>query len=482
MASVTGGPSLASSVSAARKSAYGLIDDLRILTEPSRHPEEPIGTTSIVLNILQSTMGVGILSLAMTLAYAGIAVGITFFLFFCGISLYAVRLLLRALRATGTTNCEDLARACGGTKGAVWARSTVFCLCLVALTAFLVTMKAFLWLVFRQLLSESAWHSFTSHGGSHNLLMIAAVVVIDFPLSLTRRIDTLARTSALGVCCIFYFVVLSVVYMVQNAPGGVSDLHCHELDHDDSPLGGIVWAHGSVGDVLSAFSIVSASFCCVFSVFPIWSEVTLAEDTASSEAKVGRAIGMALPAVAIIYAAAALSGYLVWREVSPRASSILACYPTSHPAVCACYIGMILTLLCTYPVVCFAARMSIASLVYDGSPADMPAVHHWGLTIFLVALTTGIACLTSSLGQVMSIGSSLTTPSVCYLIPAFCFLKSRTMKPHPDDGSDGGESSSSSEVESLSGPELSVAGGWAVVVIGVVCQIAMLLGVVLQLA
>eukprot|EP01065_Artemidia_motanka_P018357 TRINITY_DN2166_c0_g5_i1.p1 TRINITY_DN2166_c0_g5~~TRINITY_DN2166_c0_g5_i1.p1 ORF type:complete len:602 (+),score=181.29 TRINITY_DN2166_c0_g5_i1:71-1807(+) len=487
-------------IGSVKRVATSIVEDLMTLNEPGKHadPDRPINPISITFNLIQSTCGVGILSLATTFAYSGIIIASGAFIAVGIITYHSIKLLLDALLLTGATSYENLGERCIGPPGRIGVQSCVFGLCFMALCAYLVSLKAFVWLVLEQIVPDDHWQHFTDHGGSKNTLMVGAVLLIVLPLSLTRRIDALARTSIIGFFCVLFFVGLSTYYLGHYAKDGVDGLVCHERDDDsdNSPTGmSLRYVHFTPIKILSALSIIGASFACHFTVFPAYREARVAEPEDRAAKKVLGATALAMILVTPLYILAAFSGYYVWRDIAPKASSVLACYPTSEAAVAICYVGMSVTLISAYPLVCFSTRYTLATVVFrGGDPGDLSYPRHAAITIALAASSTGVSCLTDSLGTVLSVGSAFFTPGVCYILPALCFINARKMALRNHDDEEGVTPSGYSEldggVEDGCGgllqhrrtvTEGSAVGGYVLLAIGIVFQIGMITGSMLNL-
>eukprot|EP01062_Namystynia_karyoxenos_P067377 TRINITY_DN61309_c0_g1_i1.p1 TRINITY_DN61309_c0_g1~~TRINITY_DN61309_c0_g1_i1.p1 ORF type:complete len:582 (+),score=150.74 TRINITY_DN61309_c0_g1_i1:94-1839(+) len=414
-----------------RRAAASVVSDVLTLNDPSKHadPDHPISAVSITFNLVQSTCGVGILSLATTFAYGGVVVAAVLFCLVATLTYHSIKLLLDALLRTGKQSYETLGEHCLGAPGRRAVQFCVLGICLTGLAAYLVSLKAFIWLVFKQVIPSDAWKHFTDNGGSKDTLLLACVILLILPLSLTRNIDALARTSLIGIFCIVYFVVLSVYYMGHYAQDGIGGLHCHEIDDPskDRPTDDVKLFNNGVFEILSAFAIVGASFACQFTVFPVYREARIPETERQAAKKIARSSAAAMLIVTPLYLLAAFAGYYVWRQVAPKASSVLACYDTAVPAVAVAYVGMSITMICAFPLVCFSARYTLATIVLGDSDEEISTARHAAMTIGVVGSVTVVASVTDSLGTVLSIGSALSTPGSCFILPALCFLKARRM-------------------------------------------------------
>ena len=328
-------------------------DETSTFLEPSLHatPGKPIHMASVTFNILQSAMGVGILSLAATFQYCGV-IGAVLLILLCAVaSLYSIRLLLSALVLSGEQSYEGLGEYCFGKKGKAWVQAMLVGCSMVALSCFLVPLKAFIFDFLQNILSENAFDSFKDHGGSENTCLAVALVLVIIPVSLLRKIDKLWFTSFLGIFFIMFFTVVSFVYAFWLGP--LDDRECYEIKKSDdsgsgsandtayTPTDSMVMFGSKPAELMQAISIIACSYCCQFTIFPVFREVSIAEGKVAAVKKVERSGLLSMAIASVIYVIAALSGYSTWREVSKEPSSILACYEPSQPFITMCYFGMV---------------------------------------------------------------------------------------------------------------------------------------------
>eukprot|EP00756_Hemistasia_phaeocysticola_P037870 Hpha_TRINITY_DN16724_c0_g9::TRINITY_DN16724_c0_g9_i1::g.78635::m.78635/K13576/SLC38A3, SNAT3; solute carrier family 38 (sodium-coupled neutral amino acid transporter), member 3 len=470
--------------SSMKRVASSVMDEVLTLRDPTRHAddyEHEISTWSISFNLVQATCGVGILSLAATFAYAGVLLGIGVFVMTGWVTRMSVKLLLHAAILTGTSSFEALGEKCFGMRGKAAVQAFLLLMTQVGLCAYLVAVKAFVWLLLEQFLPDPQREWCEENGGCANYVLCATVLVMVLPLSLSRRLGALAGASLLGSACVLFFVGLSVTYLVTDVSGRLGAVECHELHRaPQQPMD--FFSPMSGAGVFRAVAIVGASFACQFTVLPVYREVRVAEADHQASAKILRATSAAMGVVVPVYLVAAFSGYCVWRDLADKASSTLACYPPSNVAVAVCYLGMIVSLLCAFPLMCFSARFTLATIFLSRRriEADLPFLYHFSLTAAIVGASTTTACLTDSLGLVLSVGSALSTPGVCYILPALCYLRavSDSRKTEEDLSPSRGESSSVEDsLLDVGGHIVGVpSSGYAMLIFGIISQVCMLYG------
>ena len=419
----------------------GFADDISVLLEPTLHTEDvdgghPIRTGAIAFNLLQSTMGVGILSLSGAVSQTGIVISSVLLIILSIAAVLSVTLLMKsaALQIKRTAresprrdvSFESLAFYCFGTIGSATVQFSLIGMCLVAMTSFLVPLKSFLYLIF----SEFSW--FKDQGGQPNSCLLIALLVVIVPLSMMKRVDKLWITSMMGVLFILTFVVVSTAYTfyykLTDKTVVCRDGHKSPDPHESYkifPSGGT----DSIAVVLSAISIIMSTFICQLSIFPMFKEVILNESITSSSLKMIKSTKIAITGVFFLYLTAATSGYILWKSISEKPSSILACYDPSIPLIAVVYIGMSFSLMFSFPLVLFSARQSIISLIHSGdkehseSKLVLSTNKHILMTMMIVVPVTGVAMVVSSLSSVLGVGGSFFAPLLSFVLPAACFLK-----------------------------------------------------------
>eukprot|EP01059_Diplonema_ambulator_P017153 TRINITY_DN29136_c0_g1_i1.p1 TRINITY_DN29136_c0_g1~~TRINITY_DN29136_c0_g1_i1.p1 ORF type:complete len:531 (+),score=134.31 TRINITY_DN29136_c0_g1_i1:36-1595(+) len=431
----------------------GIVGDVGLLLDAeSRAGDEdeellPLRTEAVVFNLANTTMGVGILSLAATFDDAGLIIG-PFIMVACAVVTYiSVALMVRVINtgrvpsdSTHVPTMEAMAEYCLSTPGRLWVQMVLVLICLGTLVAYLVSVKSLLYEGLKELSPSYFENTLSDYYVNSNTVMLLSATLVALPLSLLRRIDGLWFTSLLSILSIVYFVVMSIVYMAHHLPRDSKE-PCHELvnkDHDD-PINSTPSSDASLypsggADLLQAFSIISMSYICQLTVFPIMKELTKGQRGGGSDNPVRDAARQLLTATwitmiiaCVMYTLAGISGYVTWQNVTSRPSTILACYPTSLWPVTLVYFCMTLCLLFSFPLICFTCRMTIVNMVYpDGKELD--TLHHVGLTFVIAVPCAMTAVLASSLTTVLSVVSALTSPSLCFLLPGVCYTKASLME------------------------------------------------------
>ncbi|KAJ9459552.1 hypothetical protein DIPPA_32078 [Diplonema papillatum] len=476
--------------------ASTFMDQTKALLDPAEHTREhkSIHIATVVFNLLQSSMGVSILSLAACMAWLGAGLGIIMFLVMGVATYFSVALILETavilrnessepgptgeqddddveLREDDDRFCsfEAMGERCYGKKGGILMKLCLVAVCLVAMTAFLVPLKAFVYLVLH---NNFPW--FRNLGANANDCLLVCLGCLIVPLSLMRNIGALWFTSLLGVVFVGAFTVVSVGYTIHYNITG-QDPDCHDLDDSSSSGGGaapaalfsgllgdfaddfvdglrFAAANDSSGDggsdvsraghsfawfrfrfteLVSAIGVISSSMICQITILPIFAELKIVDGDVGGAAKLLKATGYAMMVCTSMYLAASLSGYDLWLSMSPKPSSILACYKPDNALIIAVYAGMSFSLMFAFPLVLFSCRRSIKDLFW-GEQKQLSFPEHVAVSLLIMTPVTVIAMVSTSLSTVIGIGGSFASPPLAFVIPCACYIKAFEIAHSPE--------------------------------------------------
>ena len=195
------------------------VEDVSTLLGAERYDEDrvakPLHTIAVVFNLCNTTMGVGILSLAATYSYAGLVFGPIIMIVCAATTHLSVVLMVRVINSnrvpcdyTRVPTMEGMAEYALGKKGRLWVQSVLIAICLGTLVAYLVSIKGLLYEGVQQVLPDHTFNTLKNNHFNKNTSMLAGLVIVALPLSFLRRIDGLWFTSFLSVLSILYFVVV----------------------------------------------------------------------------------------------------------------------------------------------------------------------------------------------------------------------------------------------------------------------------------
>eukprot|EP01063_Lacrimia_lanifica_P012730 TRINITY_DN1941_c0_g5_i1.p1 TRINITY_DN1941_c0_g5~~TRINITY_DN1941_c0_g5_i1.p1 ORF type:complete len:567 (+),score=212.94 TRINITY_DN1941_c0_g5_i1:51-1751(+) len=435
--------SVGSSVKESLQKTHDVLDDIATLmdAENNRHegPTKPLATSAVVFNLANTTMGVGILTLATTFQDAGLVAG-PILMVLCAIcTYYSVMMLIKVINICrvpskdeqGVPSIEEVAEYCLGWWGKCWIQLVLVMICVGTLIAYLVSVKSLFYSGLIHLISENAKHTIEDHGFTQQTSMLVILILLCLPLSLLRRLDGLWFTSFLSVVSILYFVIITLVHYANNGPEFCDELHRANGTHGvELPAGPANIAPPSFRGLLDAFNIISVSYICQLTVVPIQKELVKGQmygdervPYKAAKMQMSRAMLITMLIALCLYSGAGFGGYLTWRQLTSLPSTILACYNPDTTSIVVVFFCMTAVLAFSYPLIAFTARCTIAHLFWPGE--ELNTVKHVGVTLGIVGVSTTVAYFATKLTTVISLLSALCTPSLCFLLPGVWYTVAR---------------------------------------------------------
>ena len=330
-------------------------------SKPSPRPSEGASLASGVFNLLNTTIGGGILGLPYAFRGCGILVGIGYQCLFGAMTLHALRLLLLSLRYAPVRSYEELARSALGVKGWYAYNIAAFSNCYGACVSYLIVVAD----VVPHLLVEMGGHVDRS-----TVLLVTAVCII-FPLSSLRSFSALqyASTAAILIYIAFAAALVSLSLQSWTSPPE-PPAALVKLD----PLA-MVRAAG-----ISAFA-----YQCATSLFPIYQE--LRDPT---ELRMTTIAAVAIVITAVIYCVVGVSAYSFFGE-RLRGDILLNLAELPGLSFQLLRLAFALSVCFTYPTLHFAARRSLDQMLFQSSEGNAPPARLLIETICIVGSTLGIA-------------------------------------------------------------------------------------------
>jgi len=389
---------------------------------PLQRRRPRVSVLSAVWNLTNTVMGIGMLSLAGTMAQAGVVASTSFIFVFAAITIVSVMLLVDGAIDTQAKSYEELARITAGAAGERYVQVALLGSIASACVGFLVSVKDLAGFAASAL---SGMADDSKHSDELLLMLVAAVVV---PMSLLRSLDAMQVTSFLSVLCLVWFVGVSSL----AAPFAIgNEWACAKLPEqiiDRSPM----IMPQTLNGLLTALSIIMSSFVCQTSVFPIWTEMREGDASHglpvhSTRRRFKTAVLVTVGLCTAFYLAAGLSGYLSWASAVLSVDLVVQCYDPQSWYVLFTYVGLIMMCLFTFPLFLFVAR----SMVLRMAGYDERAPYHIfvGVGLALIVASVIPAMLVSDLGYVLAIGAAWVGPALTLEMPAICSMRNAETLP-----------------------------------------------------
>jgi amino acid permease len=244
------------------------------------------------------------------------------------------------------------------------------------------------------------------------VIQLIVVVVIIFPLTLLRRMDSLKYTSFLSLFFIISFILVVV---------GTS---AYKLTHDEyiisaEPASGTMnMMPTDVKGFFKTLPLLCFAFLCHQNAFPIYNEL---EGASVSKMSLISIVSMSLCGSA--YLVTAFFGYAVFKgDVD---ADLLKNYEVKGTDVSTLMdivrTGFGLSFTFSYPIVLFEARHNLDMLIFgDDKPYSFNRYLGWNIGI--VSLTTMVGILAPGIEVVLGLVGSTCSPMMVFVMPALFYL------------------------------------------------------------
>eukprot|EP01062_Namystynia_karyoxenos_P020461 TRINITY_DN17746_c0_g1_i1.p1 TRINITY_DN17746_c0_g1~~TRINITY_DN17746_c0_g1_i1.p1 ORF type:complete len:566 (+),score=111.38 TRINITY_DN17746_c0_g1_i1:95-1699(+) len=247
---------------------------------------------SSIINLVNTIIGAGMLSIPKAFKNVGLSVGVTLLCLCAAAAAFGLNLLAECARRTGEekTSYNVVASRNVGLAATVAVDVAVALKCFGVSVAYLVVVGD---------LMPDAMDGFGVHDYpfNHRRFWISCAMAVVVPLALLRRIDSLRFTSAISVCTAFYLMAVLIYYCVNRS--------------DNDGAGDVRLTNKFNTDFLSALPVMVFAFTCHQNIFTIRSE--LADNT---ERRVSGVIYASVMTTIVVYAAIGICGYLTYLDSS----------------------------------------------------------------------------------------------------------------------------------------------------------------------
>jgi amino acid permease len=359
-------------------------------------PGAPPSTVAITLGA--TAMGCGILSLPMSLAYAGLALGLGLLLLFQIVTGLSLQFLLAAAREaerrTGATEkitvIEELAYVALGPAGARMMNVIMVTKMLGTCIVSIIIMSQF-----TEKLISRAYPELIGPDNPEAFAMIALLCIVAvFPLTLLEKLSLLKNSSSMVLVAVFF----SMLVVVQHFICDIGTAKTTDVE---------LWANPSMA--YKAVAIQSFAFTCQYSLLPIMAEMHDAD-----QHKGPVIIHTSLTGVMGIYAVFGALGYLLLgNQVS---DNILLSSEFNDVFGMAACVMLLVGNLCKYPIMCVPLYDSLmkffgVAAIPAGSPGrkrrrfvvmSILSVVVWLTVVLLKNLTAAFTLLGATCGPVIS--------------------------------------------------------------------------------
>ena len=223
--------------------------------DPSKSGRD--SSTTAGIQIANTIMGAGILSIPLMMSYLGILLGAILLLFLAVLTIYSVYILMRCHQITGKSGYSMFGKITMGTIGSVLVKIVIIvnnmglCICYLRIfgEVFQTIIQSF---VSKDGFFATNWHNFF-------FILIGAIILFFFIF--IKNISSLKKVSYLGVIAALIFAVLLAVLLLYKTIA-------NELDSDVSWR--FLFPDCTFPEAFQAAPTVFLAFLFQFNVFPIY--------------------------------------------------------------------------------------------------------------------------------------------------------------------------------------------------------------------
>lgn len=336
------------------------IDALPLIFDGGVQPEASgSGVPGAVFNLATSIIGAGIMALPATMKVLGIGLGFVSIILMGIISEISIEMLVRFSVLCKSASYGEIVESALGRPLRIVSE-----ICIIVNNAGVLVVYL---IIIGDVMSGSLQHigvfdQLFGHGVWDHRRMLILVVLILFlaPLCALEKIDSLSLTSAASVALAIVFVVIScAVAAIKLVDGTIQKPR----------IGPDFGSKAAILDLLVVIPIMTNAYVCHFNVQPIYNELE-----GRSPQKMNRVGRITTILCVVIYAATAISGYLLFGDDTE--SDVLTNFDKnlgSQFSMALNYIvriGYVLHLFLVFPVIHFSLRQTVDALVFKHSVLD----------------------------------------------------------------------------------------------------------------
>lgn len=370
------------------------------------------GTASVFsssINLINTISGAGLLALPYTIMRSGWLIGLfsmTFVIIIGSISFYLLSFISDALQVF---NYGAIAQKLYNRHAGNLVNILIIVLTLGLLMAFTVLIRENMF--FFSMTPELEW------AGQLSLIVVSLVGIL--PLSLLRNLNSLWFTSLLSIACLVYFTIMILSFAILSNSSSAIDKNVVQPIDKGKP----VPVSTSLNLVLAIASL-SITFCGHYNSLNIYKEVRN-----KSLTKMKHIIITVAVVVAILNLTVGLAGYFMFTDQClPDILLNLTEYPSAHIWCEIADIGIILVLVFSFPVVCFALRRAVEDAIFRTEYVR----RKWSILISstVVIFTALIGCFVNDVGIVLDMTGMLAGVPLVFIFPAIFTLSFLNPKSH----------------------------------------------------
>lgn len=384
------------------------------------------GTFDGTVNMANSILGAGIVGLPYSMRESGFVAGVALLVGLSFLTDWTIRLIVLNAKLSGRRTYIEIMQHCFGPRGSAAVSLFQFAFAFGGMCAFCVvigdTIPAVLGAVSSSA-KDGAWWA------NRGFVISFCTIVISFPLSLYRNIESLSKASAIALVSMVV-IIASVIVRGPMMPA--------ELKGDPHLRLTIVYPT----KLIRSIAVISFAFVCHHNSLLIYGSLK-----EPSMDKFGKVTHYSTLIAGIAATTMSVAGY--WSFEEKTLANVLNNFPADDTFVNVARFLFGVNMFTTFPLECFVCREVLETYFWPDETAALAASaesggeetynrrRHYILTSALVLSSLIISLLTCDLGIVLELTGGLSATALAYIFPSACFLKlssdasSRTRAPRP---------------------------------------------------
>jgi sodium-coupled neutral amino acid transporter 11 len=365
------------------------------------HTEEPVvqkkGTAfGVLFNLINTTVGSGILALPFAFRELGIVFGVIGLLVMGVLAASTLHFLSVTSHIRQRFSYKELAVDVFGTRIAgIVFELTITIVGGGALISYLIIIGQYLESLVGMLLTAMDASEMAHQIIGHRAMLIAiTMVTIIFPLSSLRRIQFLSYSSILSVAGAFIVVVAVTFRSLQSAAAGT--------------LSSSIYAIGSFESAVIAFPIICFSLTSHVTLLPMITEMK-----SPSVKKVSIIGASSVSACVFMYMTIAVFGYILFGDKTQ--DNILNSFDENDILILVAKIFITIVVILSYPLFLYATRECFENIFFAGKPFSWP---RWLIeTAIICVFTYTVAVIFPSIKSVLGLSGATGSTLAAFVYP-----------------------------------------------------------------
>lgn len=370
------------------------IDPKLAAQDPQTGGQKRVRRLATIMNMLNSLLGAGILSVPKSLKYTGIVPSIIILVIVAILSHIGTFLTIKLQYRTGAEGLDDLALKITKKPGQVILSILTMIFCYSAMVGYLIIggkiLKTWLELASSKINWTNMW--------IRALYVFIYAIIIPIPLILPRSIAFLSPFSFATVICICFFFVAMIIKGALNLPSGAET----------------VIATGGMG-IFSAISIYALAFALPIVVLPI------VQPYNPDIHKRGVVSAWTCILCFILVAVPAVLGYLMFGDKTE--DSILDNFANDDVLMIIVRIGFFLVVSFSYPCLGQSCLSSWSMVFYHvNQHSELPSKKRAVVLACTNVIPVVLACFLPDASPVLGVGGALGGCIVDFFYPALMWV------------------------------------------------------------